>query len=351
MFQREQSKMGLGVRLCPQAGMTLIEMIMAVVILLVLSGLVTNMVISGRAAQDYADRLRRVTEVAQEILDDIQGELREVVRIFGDDALGQAYTAKIQAWPQAVPIQSAKLPVLSLGATMKKDVAGAEITGNTLLFARHGWADTFTCTSTNTYRVDVYRIIGYYPKVESGGPNPSVPWGLNLCKWTSEPLVSGTQIDAITDPTDQAEVLLHLRNSSPDDAGATHASANVVWMLGADPAVAGTFRQTQTTGSLTDAPNTWTIGRADNMSSSNMLAYRHYSVASNYSQANMGVSRFGIRNDLAGSGVGFPHGFEIQTVGPAAARKILLHLVLVTTNMAGLKAYFDAQVVLSVREG
>ena len=351
MIQHAKDRESLGERSGPQTGLTLIELVVATVILLVLSALVTNMIISGRAAQDYADRLRRVTEVAQEILDDIQGELREVVRIFGNDLVGQAYTAKCEAWPQAVPIQSTKLCLPSIAGTLKKDVLGTEVTGNALLFARHGWADTFTCSSSNTYRVDVYRIISYYPKEEGAGPSPSVPWGLNLCKWTSEPLVSGAQIDAISDSTDQAEVLQHLINSTPDDSGATHASASVVWILGGDPAVSGTFREILTSGGLSNYANSWQIGRADNLSSSNMLAYRHYSLASNYAQANMGVSRFGIRDDAAGSGVGFPHGFEVQAVGTAAARKILLHLVLVTTNMSGLKAYFDAQVVLSVREG
>ena len=79
--------------------------------------------------------------------------------------------------------------------------------------------------------------------------------------------------------------------------------------------------------------------------------YRHHSLASNHARANQGVSRYAIRNDAAGAGIGFPHGLEIQIVGSAAARKVLVHMTIVSTNMAGLKAYYDTQVIVRVREG
>jgi hypothetical protein len=238
---------------------------------------------------------------------------------------------------------------------LKKDLAGSEKTGNSLLFVRHAWADTFTCTSTETYRVDVYRMVRYFLRQDGGGPIPSTPWGLNLAKWVSEPLINGAQIDAIADPTDQIEVLQHLRTSTADDEGDTHAAATVVWMVGEDPGVAGTFRQILTDGSLSLTPqlprnSPWEIEIAPSSSRADILAYRHFSVASNYAQANMGVSRFAIRNDTT-AGVGFPHGFEVQVVGTSSARQVLLHLVLVTTNMSGLKAYFSGQVIQAVREG
>ncbi len=50
-------------------------------------------------------------------------------------------------------------------------------------------------------------------------------------------------------------------------------------------------------------------------------------------------------------GVGFPHGFEIQVVGSAAARKVLIHMTTVSTNAKGLRAFYDCQAVVVVREG
>src|SRR5690606_33797617 len=93
---------------------------------------------------------------------------------------------------------------------------------------------------------------------------------------------------------------------------------------------------------------TWEIERADEMSDAGLLFYRHHSVATNYAQANQGVCRFGLRND---TGTGFPHGFELQIVGPASARQVLTHLTTVRPNVSGMKACYDSQTIAAVREG
>lgn len=337
-----------------QAGFSLLELVIATVMLIALSFLVTSLIVTGNEAHKYADRLGRVTEITQEILDDMQAELRSTVRLFGDDAVGNAYTAALADWPEASPIDTTRLPVLDTNGAFAKDVIGTEKTGNAMLFARHAWADSFTCTSTTTYRIDVYRIVGYYLKAENGGPNPQVPWGLNLVKWVSEPMASAEQIDAITDPTDQAEVLEHLRTASPDIDGNTHSPLNLVWLLGADPTAAGTFRQIVSPGTMVSTaqsprtPSTWEIMRAENLCSPGRLYYRYHSVASNYARANQGVGTFGLRDD---ANHGFPHGFEVQVIGPASARQVLIHLVNVSTNNKGMKAFYRSQVVAAVREG
>jgi hypothetical protein len=61
-------------------------------------------------------------------------------------------------------------------------------------------------------------------------------------------------------------------------------------------------------------------------------------VATNYAKTQMGVGRFGI---MTMSGGGFPHGFEVQIVGSPAARQVLLHLSIATTNRSGQVAYSD----------
>jgi hypothetical protein len=78
-----------------------------------------------------------------------------------------------------------------------------------------------------------------------------------------------------------------------------------------------------------------------------LLAYRHYSIATNYSQASYAVPRFGIASSATG---GFPHGFEIQVVGPASARQVLLRIVVVSTNNAGHKAHAETQTVIVARD-
>lgn len=338
-----------------EVGFTMIEMVMATVMLLSLAFLVTSMIISGTDAQRFSDRLGRVTEISQDILADMQRDLQAAVRVFDADTLGMSYRGRVAPWPQAVALASSKPSSIQVSSTFKKDVSGTEKTGNELLFARQAWSDSFTCTSGNAYRVDTYRVVYYYLRKEGVGPGKGSPHGLNLCKWVSEPLVNGAQVDAIADATDRTEVLKHLRDATPDDSGAKHSPLHVVWMVGEDPATSGTFRQILADGSMTTTPvlpraNPWEIEREVKLSSSGMLHAAHYSVASNWSQGNQGTGRFAIANNTTAS-VGFPHGFEVQVVGPASARKVLVHLTLVSTNAKGLKAYYDAQVVTVVREG
>ena len=337
-----------------QRGFTLLEMIIAAVMLMMLSHMVTTMIISGQASTKYAERLNRVTEITQELIDDMQRELRSAVRLFENDALGLAYRARLEAWAVAVPINTSTLPLIRPTETFRKDLAGTEKTGNEMIFARSAWSDAFTCTSGNTYRLDTYRIVWFYMKTEGAGPQPPVPTGLNFCKWVSEPVVDGAQVDAITNAADQAEVLVHLVTQTADAGGAFHPKIEVAWRMGEDPSVVGTFRHIQTDGSMDNTPqlprpNPWRLLRDPTLGSSGMLAYRWHSLASNYSMSNQGVGRFGIVNSAIGNG--FPHGLEVQIIGPSAARQVLIHITLVSNNAGGQRAYFDLQAISDVREG
>ena len=172
-----------------------------------------------------------------------------------------------------------------------------------------------------------------------------------MSRWVSEPLVDGTQIDQITDPVDQAEVLLHLLSQTPDTKGATHDQVDVVWKLGEDLALADTLRQIDSTGGLsqtTIVPRTpgWEILPEPSLCGS-LLYYRYHSVASNYARPSFGVGRFGI---IDNSNDGFPHGFEVQIVGPSSARQVMVHLTLVSTNNKGHKAWYGMQTISDTRD-
>jgi hypothetical protein len=73
-----------------------------------------------------------------------------------------------------------------------------------------------------------------------------------------------------------------------------------------------------------------------------MLAYRHHSVASIYGQTDHNVCLYGIQDPARD---GFPHGFEIQVIGPSAARQVVVRLSLVSTNNKGMKATAVMQTV------
>jgi type II secretory pathway pseudopilin PulG len=340
-----------------QSGMSMLELFVTMVILVIMIYIVTNLSLSGSDAQRYAERLTRATELNQDLIDEMRRELGSSVRIMHNDAVGNAYANIIDLSPAAPRITSI-LPTLRPTGIFELEATTGVATGNQLMFARHAWTDRYTCNSTRAYRLDVYRIVCYYQKNEDGGPQPGSATGLNLCRFVGEPMVDATQVTSITDATDFAEVLQLL-----DDGRTTfdlvtqpepiHDRVELVWLLGADPGVADTFRQidpSSWTLSSTPLPPrniAWRVLRSDALSSDSLLFYRHHSVATNYSPVAFGIGRFGRRRD---TGDGFPHGLEVQVIGPAAARQVMLHLTLVSSSRQGRPAFSQIQAIEDCRD-
>lgn len=332
-------------------GFSFIELTIVMTLLTIMVYAVTTLSVSGAQAQEYARRLTRVSEVTQTTIDDLRMELVSCVRIFGDDSEGNANLAYFDLGDGPAVIASSRLPTVSAGGSLQKDSSGNEITGNSVFFAKLAWSDRFTTSKGNTYLVDVLRWTYEYLSIEGDGPDPETPIGLNLVRAVSEPLVDAASIDRITDADDQAEVLLHLANGTPDDLGTSHDPCQVVWSRGDMPDVAGTFRQiNEADGSLSTSP---LIGRPDPWlilpasTPRGLLSYRHHSVATNFARGSFGVGRYGLRDD---TGAGFPHGFEVQVVGPSAARQILLHLSCSSTNTRGQWAGSSNEVIVDARD-
>jgi len=334
------------------AGYSMIELVIASTLLAMMIGTVASLSLSGGQAQEYARRLNRVTEITQELIDDMRLELVSSVRVFSNDAEGLANLALLDLSGAPTPLSGLLLPTVSANDTIRTDTTGNEITGNTMFFAKLAWSDRYVCASTNEYLVDVNRWVYYYLTAEDGGPDPSHPIGLNIVRFVSEPIVDAASIDRITDPLDQAELLLHLLNASPDADGVTHDPAEVVWVRGGLPSVTGTLRHIDSSdGSMSDSPlsprpSPWNVLRQPG-NVTGLLSYRHHSIASIYSQGSFGVSRYGIRTV---TGDGFPHGFEVQVVGPSSARQILIHMVNSSTQRSGRFAWSDMQVSVDARD-
>lgn len=333
-------------------GFSMIELIVAATLLALMALAVATLSVSGADAQEYAARLNRVTELNQDMVDRMRLELASSLRLFGNDGEGNGNLALLDLAGAPPRVAGSRLPSISPGASIRSDTAGNEITGNSLFFTRLSWTDRFVCTSGNEYLVDVYRWVYYYLTPTDGGPSPGRPSGLNLVRVVSEPLADASSVDRISDPADQAELLLHLHDGSADADGVVHDPCEVVWRRGGDPATAGTFRQVEESdGSLWDdpvggRPDPWQILRAE-ADVKGLLSYRQHSVATVYSQANFGVGRYGL---LSTAGGGFPHGLEVQVVGPSSARQVLLHLVLVSSSPRGRPAWSDMQVVIDGRD-
>ena len=336
-----------------QDGFSIVELSIASTLFLGLVIMVSTFVVSGTDAQDLSQRIARMTEVAHEVADDIRLEMVSSVRVFTNNDDGNDNLALLDLTEAPVPIAARRLPTVDSDGQFRADTPGDEITGNSLFFAYLAWQDRFRCSSGNEHRIDIYRWVHYYMSPVDGGPQPGEKGGLELVRFVSEPVADADAVDVITDPVEQVEVLLHLVNATPDLDGETHASVEVVWVRGGDPGTSGTFRQiNDNNGSLSAAripgsgrPDPWQV-LPSSLGATGLLGYRRSSVASNYEQVAPGLSRFAIRDDT----VGFPHGFEIQAIGPTSARQILLHFVFVDTTRKGLPAWSQMQTIITAHD-
>lgn len=335
-----------------EAGFSLIEVTIASVLVLMLAWLVSTLSVDGMRAQKYAERQARVTEIAQDVLDEIRRDLGSAMGMFGGGPLGEGYRDALVRGSMPAPIRSTTIPTFEVSGRLEREARAGTKTGNELFFARYSWTDEFQVSTGTIYRIDVYRIERYYLTAVRGGPAAGKPDGLNLCHWVSEPLADGNQLDRITNATDVQEILEHLNTSTPDRSGTVHDAVKLVWLGRAPVNDPGTLREIDATGvlSMTPMPSrgaTWRIFPEISLCDPDILIYRHHSVASNFAQANMGVGRFSMQSELNG---GFPHGFEIQVIGPPSARQVMVHLTLVSTNFDGRRAYSDMQTVVDVRD-
>lgn len=344
------SKSSSNVRHC--GGFSLVEVVIVMTILSALVALVSGLVISSSEASEYSDSMNRANEVNQDILNDVANELVSSVGVLQNDTLGNAYFGMLDLSAAAPSLASTRLPVIDVDGVIEKEAATGAKSGNALFFARHAWTTEFACASSNTYRIDVYRFVGYYLAKAGDGPHSGSSLGLNLCKYVSEPLADADQIDAITDATDQAEILRHLRTGSVDIFGREHDEASLVLNRGDDPTLSGTIRQITSSGVLSSTPtegraSPWVIERDLGRSSDGMLFFRHFSVATNFSPAGLGVARFSAPDS---SGDGFPHGFEVQLVGPSSIREVMLHSTVVSTRRGQLPAYSDLRRIVFLQD-
>ena len=90
----------------------------------------------------------------------------------------------------------------------------------------------------------------------------------------------------------------------------------------------------------------WEVLRDPVRSSDKLLFYNHFSVATNHAPASIGIGKFSVTDN---SGNGFPHGFEVQIIGPSSGRQVMLHLLLANTR-PGLMATSSQKLVVNSRD-
>jgi len=328
-------------------GFMQVEMFIVSVLLLVMSGAVAMMVIRTQRAQNYVERNASVTTGAQDVIERMREDVSSSARLFQGDADGIAYLTGLDR--ASLPgLSSARMPKLDPTGTFRKDAVGLEKTGNVLLFAKHDRTDTFdvgTIASPEFVRVNVYRLVCYYlrkvPPVSSDQPA-----GMDIARWVSAPLVDLDQVEQVEDVAKRAQLLMHFYDgTNPVDPMLPYPAARILWRPRA--AFATAFKEIDAGGNIVDPMSGFQVASDPGRTRRQFFGYRHLAVAQNSDGPGRGLCQFALQDD---SGDGFPHGFEVQIIGTASARQVLLRLVVTSAGIGVDRSWIRVQSIVDARD-
>ncbi len=307
-------------------GLTLVELIIVMTLLVVLSGAIFGVLLRTERAQVFAETDTSLTGAGQDILEAIRGDVGRAFRLFVAGTEGAAYLSGLDR-SSAPPLGNSRLPVLDTSLLFEKDIAGGETAGNLLLMAVHDRTDVFDLTGSGELRrTNVYRLVVWYLRPIPGSDPGKRIGSLDFVRWVSVPLADRNQVEEISDPGQRTALLVHLFNGdNPQDPALPFPPVRHLWRPG-DP-FPSAFLVVDSGGTTNAVPPGFELAMDPKRTRNGLLAHRGLAVASNLAGEEHGIARWSIRSD---TGSGFPHGFESKILGPASARQVLLHFVLVS---------------------
>jgi prepilin-type N-terminal cleavage/methylation domain-containing protein len=324
-------------RLAREAGLTLIEMSITMVIVAMMSLVVERVLSSTQEAERYLAAVRTATERGQKITYDVTDIVSASRKLYGRDATGLGYLAKLDLTRDPLA-PGVRLPKFDEVNPMGPDTAGDPRTGNGLLFVRE--ADAAPCVAnplTAKIRyIDTYRFIFVYPHRSSRTVVNGQGQAWDLCIWRSVPFPSRAQILAITSATEKQNVIKDLYSRYGYDT---------CW----DPngTVSTTFYGLDVAGNMAAAPTAnFTIEEDLDVSERGRLVYADVQLAA----TDVGSKARSPVFSLDPPATWNPHGFEVKIVGASGSRKVWIHIVVEAQASQGRVAVMESTMIASTRD-
>ncbi len=318
----------------PRAGVTIVElMIVTVLLSFVIYALYELMLTTARLSA-HTEAWANLVEWGQQGINNIGNEASTLRKLYGNDAIGNGYLNQTQL-PVAFPrLGNGRLPTPQVNGNLRRDTAGAEQTGNTLLFCRDRNPFDATLVTLQVRRVDVVTLVAYYLSPVN---RPMGPWprSLVLARWESVEFADYAQVMALP-VVERGQVVAQLFTVR----GVTH-----LWRM--DQAATAAFYAIDSFGAVAGAPDPGyrPVG-ASNTNVIPNLGFGFAGVAWNFDGVNWVPERVPAFAIADGLGDGFPHGFEIQVIGSTGSRTVMLRLVI--TQFVGIDTEIDAFAVSAI---
>jgi hypothetical protein len=311
------------------------------VIVLAIVSLTTLVIERTISSVTETERLMRAIRNTTERGQKAAYRLRDVVatsrRLFGDDAVGRGYLAKLA--DSAMPrLAGSRLPTFDETNPLGPDVVGDPRTGNVLLFVRE--ADPVGCVAdpaTKKIRlIDTYRFICLYlsqsPRTVVSGGLPA----LELVEWRSTVFASHGQTIAISDATERARVVADLYNRYGHD-----------YLWDSTAAVDSAFYGIDGVGTIGAAPAILTSIPEDvNVSSRGRFVAGNMAVARTDMTSKPRQPVFTVEPVATWT----PHGFEVKVAGPSGSRRVWIRLTVEQQASAGRVPAQQTTVVATTRD-
>jgi len=336
-------------------GITLIEMMVVLVVVIVGWLALMAVALETMRAFEFFQSLNLLEEWNQAIVNNIRDDAISAKQYFGNDTRGRDYFAALEKDSDSYPISPTRLPTVIDTGSFGPDTVAEQKTGNLLLFSksREPFVVTVPRTSSEdgTYRVNVYQFVLYYLASRPQERVGRYTGVLDLMRWCSVCFADYTQVMAIEDPDPSDAV-----DPRENVVAAFVSSYNSTWLWDSAEDVADAFYECDWVGNVADDPEPlMTIDQhpSEGLVStvpSGMTTSKHASICWNSGTPGFEVSAvvpvYALEDPFAD---GFPHGFEVQIVGPSGARELLVRAAMAKGTSKGIICR-EFSAVLTTRE-
>ncbi|MFH1226508.1 MAG: prepilin-type N-terminal cleavage/methylation domain-containing protein [Planctomycetota bacterium] len=305
-------------------GTTLVEMMIALACFAAVAFAVTLLIQQTNVSSEYLNGQNQLIQWGQKAIDEINFNLGQARVNYQNDTMGNVYWGRMQVDAAYPKLTSTRLACIDQTGSFHLDIAPATRTGNALLFLRES-TPFIANIGGITRSVSTYALIGYYLS-STANPISKKASSLRLVCWQSREFADYAQVMTITPSVSRsifANALLASRGIDHFLVPKNNPTVDAFYEFDDDDA------GDADNDDIDDAPDSGYIIQKDTVSS----------VVGNLGQGRAAVSwnkdnnfwvpdpvpKFGAL-DITGDG--FPHGLEVQMVGPTGARQVFVRLVL-----------------------
>ncbi len=294
-----------------QAGVSLIEFMVALTIFAILASLVTRALVMEQKYNSSVHNRMKLQVYGEMMTDNLRKQLSTTRVVFDSESLGAEYWGKLSFSGES-PDAYALLPTIQPAGSFSPDWSGFDSTsvGNMLFWVRIIDPPAEAGDGVGTYIFDRFRFVVYFLVPYAGGEG----YNLVMCESQKEYLDYAQVMTVLRSQPEYPQVFIDSLKSMGLD---------IVWRANAAEASKAFYDLSVNLGKNSPISHTIAMRGAERVSAfSNMSGAQHHGIAPNGEGVGLSVPKF------AKASTGFPNGFEVLVAGPANARKVLLRFVL-----------------------